>query len=206
MPCMTSTAAKRPLSLLLASASPRRRELMERMGLRFTVRPSEVREDDSGRAGPEAMVAHNAALKAGFLAERFPDHLVLGSDTTVALDEAVLAKPADLEEAAAMLRRLSGRRHRVHTAVALRWRRGNFASDFVETSEVTFKALDAGTIRAYFERVNPLDKAGAYGIQEARELIIDRVEGSVENVMGLPVQALAACFAEHGFDFRDQTA
>jgi len=194
--------AGRPEGLVLASASPRRSELLERIGLRFEVRPADVEEDDSGRGGPAAMVAANAALKAETVAAGHPGKLVLGSDTTVALGAEILAKPADLGEARAMLRRLSGRTHTVHTAVALRWAAAGLAHDFVETSEVTFRALDEAAITAYFERVDPLDKAGGYGIQEGRELIIEGVEGSVENVMGLPVQALEAWFMEHGFDFR----
>jgi len=195
-------SATRPDRLILASASPRRRELLERAGLRFEAIPPAVEEDDSGREGPRAMVAKNAALKAAALAARFPGALVLGSDTTVALDREVLCKPADLEEAAAMLRRLSGRVHRVYTAVALRWAAGAWEKDFVETSRVRFKRLDDERIADYFRRVDPLDKAGAYGIQERREMIVERVEGSVDNVMGLPVQAVVASLAEQGFDFR----
>ncbi|MEN8862421.1 MAG: Maf family protein, partial [Lentimonas sp.] len=100
---------------------------------------------------------------------------------------------------------LSGRSHTVYTAVALQWQAAGFVEAFVERSAVRFKSLDDATIDAYFELVNPLDKAGAYGIQEGRDLIIESVEGSVENVMGLPIQALAETFAEHHFDFRDES-
>jgi septum formation protein len=191
-----------PQRLILASASPRRRELLERMGLHFVIRPAEVDEDNRPRQGPAAMVAANALLKAGAVSREVPEALVLGSDTTVALDEEVLNKPADLAEARAMLRRLCGRRHVVYTAVALLWRQGGFEDSFVEASDVHFKAFDEAVIERYFEAVDPLDKAGAYGIQQARELIIDRVGGSVENVMGLPIQMLARKLAEHGFNFR----
>jgi septum formation protein len=190
------------LKLILASASPRRRELLARMGLQFVVQVAAVEEDDSGSEGPEQMVLKNAALKADALTAHYPESLVLGSDTTVALGDQVLSKPADLEEARAMLRNLSGKTHTVYTAVALRCEDRSFSVTFVETSLVKFKALDAATIDAYFTIVNPLDKAGAYGIQAGRELIIESVDGSVENVMGLPIQALAAKFSEHGFDFK----
>lgn len=190
-----------PKGLILASASPRRSELLERMGLRFQVAPAAVEEDDSGSAGPEQMVLHNAALKADAVAELYRDSLILGSDTTVALRERIFSKPEDLDDARAMLRELSGQVHTVYTAVALRCRGMDFSVDFVETSRVRFKPLEPSTVESYFAMVNPLDKAGAYGIQEGRELIIESVEGSVENVMGLPIQALAAYLSEHGFDF-----
>lgn len=192
-----------PNQLILASASPRRAELLTRMGLRFVVRPSHVEEDDSGRHGPEHMVRANAELKAAALSELEPDALVLGSDTTVAIDGAVLSKPVDMADARRMLRQLSGRKHIVCTAVALHWKSGKLAHLFVERSEVAFLVLDDARIDQYFTRMNPLDKAGAYGIQEGREGIIDSVQGSVENVMGLPIQRLAKTFEELAFDFRN---
>ena len=175
---------------------------MERLGLRFQVCPADVDECDSVADGPARLVLKNAALKAEALASRFADSLVLGSDTTVALDDAALGKPADLDEARAMLKRLSGREHTVFTAVALRWLDSGLILDFVESSRVRFNPLDDATIDAYFEIVNPLDKAGSYGIQAGRELIIDSVDGSVENVMGLPIQALEQHLMEQGFDFK----
>lgn len=194
-----------PNQLILASASPRRSELLRRMGLAFEVHPSHADEDDSGSHGPEHMVVKNAELKADAMVAAFSADLVLGSDTTVALGDCVLSKPADLAAAKEMLRHLSGRTHTVYTAVALRWQQGDFADTFVGRSEVRFKKLTEHTIDEYFKLVNPLDKAGAYGIQEGRELIIESVDGSVENVMGLPIQALAEKLAEHRFDFRDES-
>jgi septum formation protein len=191
-----------PHKLILASASPRRSELLQRMGLSFEVHPSHAEEDDSGSQGPEQMVLKNAVLKAEAMVSVYPGDLVLGSDTTVAIDDCVLSKPADLDDAKAMLQRLSGRCHTVFTAVALLWEGGDSRDVFVERSEVCFNTLNEATIEAYFRLVNPLDKAGAYGIQEGRELIIESVEGSVENVMGLPIQALAQRLLKHGFDFR----
>ncbi|MGC6424615.1 MAG: Maf family protein [Lentimonas sp.] len=193
--------AEHPNRLILASASPRRSELLRRLGLAFEVHPSHANEDDSGSNGPEQMVLKNAELKADTMVPQFPNDLVLGSDTTVALDDEVLSKPVDLDDAKRMLQRLSGKLHTVYTAVALRWSGGDFAASFVEGSHVHFKHLDDATIDRYFQIVNPLDKAGAYGIQAGRELIIDSVDGSVENVMGLPIQTLATCLAEHRFDF-----
>ena len=195
-------ADSHPLQLILASASPRRSELLERIGLQFRICPADVEEYNSPDDGPAQMVLHNAGLKADALMTDFPDALVLGSDTTVALDGIVLNKPVDLDDARSMLRQLSGRPHTVYTSIALRWQAGGLSDDFVEASQVHFKTLDDATITAYFQCVDPLDKAGAYGIQTGREMIIEAVEGSVENVMGLPIQALEARLIELGFDFR----
>ena len=190
-----------PKQFYLASASPRRAELMRRMGLRFEIRPTHVEEDDSGSSGPEEMVIENAKLKACTLSDLEPDALVLGSDTTVALGEQVLSKPTDMEDARCMLQMLSGRTHTVYTAVALYWNLGSLAHVFVECSRVRFQELDDARINQYFQLVDPLDKAGAYGIQVGRELIVESVEGSVENVMGLPIQRLALTMEELGFNF-----
>jgi septum formation protein len=191
-----------PENLILASASPRRRELLARIGLRFEVFPADVEEDNHPVHGPAEMVAANAALKAAALSPLHPGALVLGSDTTVALEGEVLNKPANLEEARCMLRRLSARSHEVYTAVALHWEAGSLKELLIERSEVRFKAFGDEVIDRYFEEVDPLDKAGAYGIQQAREMIIESVAGSVENVMGLPLQALERRLAELGFDFK----
>ena len=191
-----------PSQLVLASASPRRRELLQRLGLKFEVCPADIVECESNAKGPACMVLKNAALKAQALALRCADSLVLGSDTTVALGDATLGKPTGLDAARATLKRLSGREHSVYTAVSLRWQNAGFVVEFVERSDVRFKVLDDATISRYFGIVNPLDKAGAYGIQQGRELIIESVNGSVENIMGLPIQALKCHLAEHGFDFR----
>lgn len=192
----------RPASFILASASPRRRELLSRLGLDFEVEAALVEESECTARGPEWMVAHNAALKADAVAFKAEAALVLGSDTTVAVEGRVLGKPRDLEEAQEMLELLSGREHTVYTALALRCRERAYACDFVEASKVRFRVLNAATIKAYHARVNPLDKAGAYGIQEGREMIIDSVTGSVENVMGLPIQRLSGILKELGLEMR----
>ena len=178
-----------PASLILASASPRRRELLGKLGLPFDVIVADVTEHEEETTDPRVMVAHNAALKADWVAERRPDAWVLGADTTVFLDSLVLNKPRDLADARAMLKRLAGRTHTVFTGVALRQRDRGVTIDEGVSSEVTFKSFDDRVIDAYFQVVNPLDKAGAYGIQEGRELIIERWDGSFTNIMGLPMEA-----------------
>jgi septum formation protein len=153
----------------------------------FEVVVAEVTEHEDPSTDPRVMVTHNAALKADWVAARHPEAYVLGADTTVFIDNRVLNKPADLAEARAMLRRLSGRTHTVFTGVALRRVVDGLRIDEGITSEVTFKAFDDAVIEAYFKVVNPLDKAGAYGIQEGRELIIAGWAGSFSNIMGLPM-------------------
>ncbi|MDB6169192.1 MAG: maf protein [Verrucomicrobia bacterium] len=189
------TAAHR---LILASASPRRRELLGGLGVPFDVVVAGVTEHEDPATDPAVMVAHNAALKAGWVAARHPEAFVLGADTTVFIDRTVLNKPATLEEARTMLRQLSGRTHTVFTGIALTCRRREVNVQRGVTSRVTFKAFDDAVIDAYFRIVNPLDKAGAYGIQEGRELIIAGWEGSFTNIMGLPMEATKQILTEQG--------
>ena len=198
---MAQSIVSAPCGLILASASPRRSELLQRMGLGFEIYPSGIDEDDSGSKGPELLVMNNAQLKASDVAQQHPHAMTLGADTTVVLGNTIFSKPQDLAEAASMLTALSGRWHRVMTAVALVWPQGEFYESFINYSAVQFKPLNHTSIEAYFQRVNPLDKAGAYGIQTGREMIIESVKGSIENVMGLPVHILAEKFASNGFVF-----
>jgi septum formation protein len=177
-----------PPVLILASASPRRRELLAGLGLKFEVVVAQVTEHEASDADPRTMVRHNAALKAEWVAGRRPEALVLGADTVVFVDGVVLNKPRDLVDARAMLQRLSGRTHTVCTGLAVRRHCDRLALDASAESEVTFKALDDSIIDRYFARVNPLDKAGAYAIQEAAELIIAGWRGSYTNIVGLPVE------------------
>lgn len=175
--------------LILASASPRRRELLAQLGLPFTVVVAEITEHEDASTDPRVMVAGNAALKADWVAERHPNAVVLGADTTVFIDNQVLNKPADLDEARAMLRRLSGRTHTVFTGLAVRRRRDGLAFDDGVASEVTFKPLTEEAIESYLGKVNPLDKAGGYAIQEHGDLIVAGYAGSRSNIIGLPLSA-----------------
>jgi septum formation protein len=181
-------SAVRPPRLLLASASPRRRELLAQLGVAFEIVTARVEEHEEPSTDPRVMVAHNAALKADWVAAREPDAFVLGADTTVAIDGTALNKPRDPAEARAMLRRLSGRTHRVFTGLALR-RHGNaLRVDETVMSEVTFRPLDETIITEYLARVNTLDKAGGYAIQEHGDLIVAGHTGSFTNIIGLPLE------------------
>ncbi len=179
--------AARP-RLILASASPRRRELLGQLGVAFEVVVAEVTEHEDPTTDPRTMVAHNAALKADWVAVRNPNAVVLGADTTVFLDGTALNKPANGAEARAMLRRLSGRTHTVFTGIAVRGLAGGEKIDEGVASEVEFKEIDEKTIEAYLARVQTLDKAGGYGIQDHPELIVAGYRGSLSNIVGLPIE------------------
>ena len=177
--------------VILASGSPRRRELLENAGLAIEVIPSPAEEIHDAAMAPGTLCEANARLKAAAVAGAHPGTWVIGADTLVFLDGIPLGKPADRAAAAAMLAALSGRTHDVRTGVCI-VDPGGRARTFHETTRVTFRALDAAAIRAYHALVNPLDKAGAYGIQEHGERIIEKIDGPYDNVMGLPVAAVVA--------------
>lgn len=174
------------MPIVLASASPRRRELLERAGVIFEIVVSPAEEIHDASLKPDVLCEHNAVLKAEAVAALRPDAIVIGSDTLVFIDDEPLGKPTDLDEARSMLRRLAGRVHRVCTGVCVIFP-GGMKKVFHGNTEVTFLPLDETQINAYFALVNPLDKAGAYGIQEHGELIVANIQGSFDNVMGLPV-------------------
>lgn len=180
-------SVERPL--ILASASPRRKELLAQLGVTFRVEVARVTEHEDSATDPRAMVAHNAALKADWVAAVHPEAIVLGADTTVFIDGAALNKPVDLAEARAMLRRLSGRTHTVFTGLAVRCTATELRIDEGVATDVTFKPLDDATIDAYLARVNPLDKAGGYGVQEHGDMIVAGHRGSFTNIVGLPLEA-----------------
>ncbi|MBI2515500.1 MAG: septum formation protein Maf [Opitutae bacterium] len=174
--------------LILASASPRRRELLAQLGVPFDVMPAEVTEHEAPDADPRVMVQHNAALKADWVAARHPDATVLGADTTVFIENTVLNKPAGAAEARAMLQRLSGRTHTVFTGLAVRRLADGLKLDLGVASDVTFKPLTDEIIAEYLRHVHTLDKAGGYAIQERSELIVDGFRGSLTNIIGLPLE------------------
>ncbi len=182
------------MPIVLASGSPRRRDLLARTGLEFEVVVSPAEEVHDPTLPPDRLCEQNAILKAAAVARNHPHATVIGADTLVFIDADALGKPADLDEARAMLRRLSGRTHTVCTGVCV-IRPGGAVRAFHELSEVEFRVLDDAAIDAYFQLVDPLDKAGAYGIQVHGEKIVEKINGSFENVMGLPVTRLLEVLA-----------
>lgn len=183
--------------LLLASASPRRRELLGSVGVEFRVVPAEVEECEDHSLPAPALALLNARRKCLWVLESSPGYLVLAADTVVTLGDRHFGKPSDLEEASAMLRELAGRSHDVVTGVCLTVP-GAASIEFAETSTVRFRKWDEVDADAYFRRVNPLDKAGGYAAQEDDGCLIESIKGSLSNVMGLPMERLLPELARIG--------
>lgn len=184
--------------IILASTSPRREQLLRQMGLRFVVvRPDGVEEALVG-AAPDVLALQNARRKARVAAGRHPESMVIGADTIVVLDGKIFGKPRDREEAVAMLTQLAGRRHEVITAICLIHRSLDTEISFTDTTRVWMRALSDPQISDYLDKINPLDKAGAYAIQEHGDGIVERIEGSFDNVVGLPTERLRATLERIG--------
>ena len=186
--------------VILASQSPRRRELLTLIGIGHEVRPADIDETYLAGEHPRAHCERLAREKAAVVARDAPDALVIGSDTIVVVDGDVLGKPRDDADAVAMLTRLSGRSHVVMTAVAVT-RRGVERSAVVEVG-VEFHPLTRREIDEYIATREPMDKAGAYGIQGFGATIVARVDGDYFAVMGLPLQRLVRLMAELGVSYR----
>ena len=168
--------------MILASASPRRKELLSSMGIAFEVIVADAQEATEG--SPDVLVMENAALKATAVAALHPDRMVLGSDTVVCVDGQVLGKPKDEEDAFCMLRALSGREHQVYTGVCLI---KNGKKDVrCDKTDVFFTSLSDEEIRDYIRTGEPMDKAGAYAIQGIAGMFVEKICGSFSNVIGLP--------------------
>ncbi len=181
---------------VLASSSPRRAELLHQLGWRFRVVPSHAPEVVYEEMTAVELARINAYRKARWVAKKHPDSLVLGADTLVYMDSVLFGKPATLEEAYSMLEQLQGRTHQVVTGVCLMHLRDRRERVFTEITTVKFRPLDSVGIQRYLVQVNPLDKAGAYAIQEHGDLIIEGIQGSFSNVIGLPLERLQAELAE----------
>lgn len=175
---------------ILASASPRRAQLLRELGLEFRIVNAAVNETALDYLTPKEMVQLNAQRKAHAVAKQYPRSLVLGADTEVCLGNQVFGKPADYPEATRMLGQLQGRWHQVMTGVCLVWREAKREKLFVVATRVKFRALDEAQIAQYLHHIHPYDKAGAYAIQEHGELIVAALEGSLTNVIGLPLEGL----------------
>lgn len=175
--------------LILASESPRRKELLEKIGAEFMCVPARIDECSESDV-PELLPENNAVLKAAFVADRFPDHFVLGADTGVFFGKRMFGKPADDADAENMLAMLSGNTHQVITGTALICRSKNVTHSWSTVSDVTFGPLSETEIKNYMHHVHVLDKAGAYGIQEHPELLKASWNGELENIIGLPLVRL----------------
>ena len=187
--------------IVLASGSPRRRELLELLGIRFEVRPASDEETPGPEETPSAFAVRAARAKAALVAEDHPRSPVLASDTVVEIDGKTLGKPVSTSEARAMLRLLSGRTHQVHTAVALMV--NGRCRSLLDTADVSFRPLDERTINWYVATTEPMDKAGAYAVQGAGGLLVESVTGSPQTVIGLPISRLPELFKDCGLSLWD---
>jgi len=189
--------------LVLASASPRRRDLLTRAGLRFEILPADVPEEMRAGEAPRMLVERLAAEKAASVRDRLPAQprrLVLGSDTVVVLDADILGKPRDPEHAVAMLRRLAGRTHTVWTGVAVATTGAEALCVRSVESRVTLRPADEAELRAYVATGEPLDKAGSYALQGEGRRLVSRIDGSESNVIGLPLEETLELLAAAGLE------
>ena len=176
--------------VILASASPRRSQLLASMDIEFEVVPSHVEELIDGCDFIPDLCEANARIKAEPIADMHPECLMIAADTMVYLEDTLFGKPTDIDDAHRMLTRLQGRTHQVTTGVSLIYHNEEISKSFSVITNVTFLSLDAGQISEYLAKIDPLDKAGGYAIQEHKQMIAKRVSGSVSNVVGLPVERL----------------
>ncbi|HEY3914705.1 MAG TPA: Maf family protein [Verrucomicrobiae bacterium] len=186
-------------TLILASASPRRADLLRQIGLDFKVVPSNIPEVEAGVLSAGEVAQINAYRKAWAVSKKYPDAFILGVDTLVVVAGRVFGKPSTLREAEQMLLALQGKRHQVVTGVCLIHLRGHRQKVFAEYTDVTFRPLTLEQIRHYHQQTNPLDKAGGYGIQDQGDVLVESISGSFTNVIGLPLERFEAewvAFAE----------
>ena len=188
-----------PPRIILASQSPRRAELLRMLNLQFEILPADIDEKYLRHEAPPAHAQRLAREKALVIAEQHPEALVVGSDTVVVVDRTVLGKPKDEAEAVGMLMRLQGRVHRVATGVAVAQRDECLAE--TEIVRVKFRAFDEATAHEYVKTGEPMDKAGAYGIQGFGASLIEWVHGDYFAVMGLPVQRMIRMFEQLGWHY-----
>lgn len=186
-------------AIILASSSPRRRELLSQAGIPFTVMPGEVDEEKAELSGtPEQKTEQLAYLKAMDVAKKVQKGLVLGADTIVVCDGEILGKPADEEDAIRMLESLSGREHHVITGIALADAESGKAAIGHETTKVKFSPITSEDIKAYIRTGEPFGKAGAYAVQGRGALFVEGIDGCYSNVVGLPLSRLGKMLHEFG--------
>ncbi len=184
-------------AIVLASGSPRRKELLGQIGLPFTVIPSQAEEHIPSGLSPDMVVKSLSLLKAADVCKNQPaETLVIGADTIVVLENEILTKPKDEEDAKTMLRRLSGRSHSVLTGLTVMRARDGKSISVAEETVVYFKELTDKEIESYIRTKEPLDKAGSYGVQGLGGLFIEKIDGDYYNVVGLPLQRLGRLLQE----------
>jgi septum formation protein len=184
-------------AILLASASPRRRDLLQKAGIDFEVATTQAEELAGGHWTARELCLLNAERKAMEVGSRFPDRVVLGADTVVSFERQVFGKPGNLREARSMLERLCGHVHEVLTGVCLLQKSEGKLCRFVESTHVKFRSREAVDLEDYLKSIHPFDKAGGYAAQEDQGRLIECIEGSMSNVIGLPVERVLAALERH---------
>lgn len=186
--------------IILASASPRRRELLASIGLEFTIDPADIDEASIHRPSPEEEAVALSESKAVHVANRHTQGIVIGADTIVIIGDEVLGKPAHPDQAKAMLHKLSGRTHQVITGVTVVNAATGRKQSAYESTRVTFRSLTQAMIERYVATGEPMDKAGSYGIQGVGALLVSKIEGCYPNVVGLPLVTLTRLLEQFGVD------
>ena len=182
--------------IVLASGSPRRKQLLEQIDLEFEVVPSQINEDFSINLSPTDFVEHYAQEKAKDVAKSYPDKWVIGADTIVVLGSHILGKPKDGNDSFHMLKQLSGNTHQVITGVSIQNINQDISDSFHELTNVTFNSLSDNVINYYIETYKPFDKAGSYGIQDWFSVCVNRIDGCFYNVMGFPLSSFYSHFID----------
>ena len=182
--------------IILASGSPRRKQLLEQIDLEFEVVPSQIYEDFSLNLSPTDFVEYYAQEKAKDVANSYPDKWVIGADTIVVFESHILGKPKNEKDSFQMLKRLSGNTHQVITGVSIQNIKQDISDSFHERTNVTFNTLSDNIINYYIETYDPFDKAGSYGIQDWFSVCVNRIDGCFYNVMGFPLSSFYSHFID----------
>ena len=186
------------MHIVLASSSPRRRELLELLGLRFHIIPPTCEEVLSPNLSPCEQTRQLARDKSQSVATQHPEDLVIGSDTVIEIEGKLLGKPENIQEAETMLRHLRGRCHQVHTGVAIIHQANKVSINFVETAQVWIKSFDESALKSYLATEESLGKAGAYSIQGQGAQLIEKIEGDYPTIVGLPLWRTAKILEQQG--------
>ncbi len=194
------------MKLILASNSPRRRQLLIRLGVKFDVKPAAIDESIiSTKMNAQKYCILLAKLKAEKISIKYPDALIIGADTIVVIKNKILNKPKNIIEAKAMLKMLSGKTHKVHTGVFIKCIEKNIQHSFNETSKVTFNKITEEEIIHYVNTYEPFDKSGGYGIQDWSSIFVNKIMGCYDNIVGLPISKLYKEFKKLNINLLDST-
>lgn len=194
------------MKIILASNSPRRRQLLIRLGVEFDIKPAAIDESIiSTKMNAQKYCILLAKLKAEKISTKYPDALIIGADTIVVIKNKILNKPKNIIEAKTMLKMLSGKTHEVHTGVFIKCIEENIAHSFNETSKVTFNKITEEEIIHYVNNYEPFDKSGGYGIQDWSSIFVNKIVGCYDNIVGLPISKLYKEFKKLQINLLDST-